>query len=513
MPFYKRKPKEVQLILFFCILKLILLLFANSNFGFHRDELLYMAMAEHLDWGYKEVPPFIAGVSWLSSFLFGDSVFAARIIPSLASVLIIGLTGLLVLVMKGKRLAIITTCTAMIVSPAFLASGYLLQPVVFDQLFWVLSAYLAVKYIQTHQSSYLYLLGAAFGFGMLNKYTMVFFALALLIALLISQQRKLLLNRAWLYAFLIAFIIFLPNLLWQINHNFPVLAHMKELKEQQLDNINPKDFLIQLLIIHAAASLLWLLGLFYILIGKSNKRYLFLGITFILLVTILFVLQGKVYYSFGAFPMLFAAGGICVQKLLNPLKPAFQYGLIMLWLVPTALLIPITLPVLNFNTTLKFFESTTQAGLSFIVKWEDQEQHATTQDYADMLGWEEMTQYVSKAYHSVPTHERSQTSILADNYGQAAAILHFRKKYKIPNPLSLNSSFALWSPDTIPTKHLIIITDDANDLSKAFEKSEKIGEISNPYAREKGTNIYLLSNPKIDIQALYAKERMKAINH
>lgn len=512
MPFYKRKPKEVQLILLFCILKFVLLLFANNNYGFHRDELLYMALGEHLDWGYKEVPPFIAAVSWLSSFLFGDSLIAIRIIPAIASILIIWLTGLLVLVMKGKRLAIITTCSAMIISPAFLGSGYLLQPVVFDQLFWVLSAYLTVKYIQTHQNVYIYLLGATFGFGMLNKYTMAFFAIALLTALLISQQRKLLLNRNWLYAFFIAFIIFLPNLLWQINHDFPVFAHIKELKEQQLNHINPVDFMIQLLIVHAAGSILWILGLFYIFIGKSNKRYMLLGISFILLISILFVLQGKVYYSFGAFPMLFAAGGICIQKVLNPLKPLFQYSIIALWLAPTVLVIPIVLPVLNFSTALKFFDFTTKSGLSFIVKWEDQKVHATTQDYADMLGWEEMAEYASKAYLSIPSNEKSQTTILADNYGQAAAIFHFRTKYNLPEPVNLNSSFAFWSPDSIPAKHLIIIADNVDNISKAFGNNKKIGEISNPYSREKGTGIYLLSDPKMDIQPFYAKERMEVLN-
>lgn len=513
MPFYKRKPREVKLILFFCIIKFLLLLFAINNYGFHRDELLYMALGEHLDWGYKEVPPFIAVISRISAFLFGDSLIAIRIFPAIASILIIWITGLLVLVMKGKRLAIIITCSAMIISPAFLASGYLFQPVVFDQLFWVLSAYLTVKYVQTHQNIYIYLLGATFGFGMLNKYTMAFFAFALIAALLISQQRKLLLNRAWLYAFFIAFIIFLPNLLWQINHNFPIFTHMKELKEEQLNHINSKDFLIQLLVIHATASFLWLLGLLYIFIGKSNKRYILIGISFILLISVLFVLQGKVYYSFGAFPMLFAAGGIGIQKLLNPLRPVFQYSIITLWLAPTALLVPIAVPILNFNSTLKFFELTTNAGLNFIVKWEDQKEHATTQDYADMLGWEEMTEYASKAYHSIPTKEQSQTTILADNYGQAGAILHFRAKYNLPEPVSLNSSFALWAPDSIPTKYIIIITNNVDEISKAYGSNKKIGEINNPYAREKGTGIYLLSNPKIDIQPFYAKERTEVLSH
>src|SRR6476660_671793 len=128
MSFYQRNAKEIQVVLFFSFLKLVLHLVSNSNFGFHRDELLYMAMSEHIDWGYKEVPPFIAGISWFSYAFLGDSVFAMRILPSIASALIVFITGLLVISMNGKRFSVIVACGAMVISPSFLASGYLLQP-------------------------------------------------------------------------------------------------------------------------------------------------------------------------------------------------------------------------------------------------------------------------------------------------------------------------------------------------------------------------------------------------
>ncbi|MFA6944663.1 MAG: glycosyltransferase family 39 protein [Pedobacter sp.] len=513
MSSYKRNPKEIQLILFFTILKLGIHLISNNNYGFHRDELLYMAMGEHLAWGFKEVPPFVAGTSWLSSVIFGDSVYAIRIFPVIASALIVWFAGLLVLIMNGKRLAIITTCLAMIISPAFLASGYLLQPVVFDQLFWVLSAYLFAKYIQTQQNTCIYLLGVSVGFGMLNKYTMAFFIVALIAGLAMSPQRKLLLNRTWIYAFFIAFLIFLPNILWQISHDLPFIAHMKELKEKQLNHINPTNFIIQILIIHASSSIIWLSGLFYLFVSKSNKRYQFLGLSFILLILILFILQGKVYYSFGAFPMLFAAGGICVQKLLNQVRPVFRYGIILLLLAPSFILIPIAIPVLKFSSALRFFEFTTSSGLTFPVRWEDQKEHSTTQDYADMLGWEEMAQYASKAYQLIPADQLAQTTIITGNYGQAGAVLHFRSKYHLPEPVCLNSSFALWAPDSIATRYLIIIDDSIDDISPAFGSSRKIGEINNPYAREKGTSIYLLSDPKIDIHPIYNKKRLEALDY
>lgn len=511
MSFYKRITKEIQLVFFFSILKLVLHLVSNSNFGFHRDELLYMAMSEHIDWGYKEVPPFIAGISWFSYAFLGDSVFAMRVLPSIASALIVFLTGLFVISMNGRRFSVIVACSAMVISPSFLASGYLLQPVVFDQLFWVISAYLLLKHIQTRRTNYIYLLGLTVGLGLLTKYTMAFFIFSLLLAVIISPQRRILLNKAWIISFFIAFIIFLPNLIWQITHDLPVIAHMKELRATQLDHIDPLKFITQLLITHASASVIWLSGLIYLFFTNSNKRYIFIAYSFILVAIILLVLNGKVYYSFGAFPMLFAAGGICLQKVLGSILAPFRYAAVALLLAPSLLLVPTVIPILPFTSTLRFFEFTTESGLEFPVKWEDQRTHATTQDYADMLGWEEIAKHAKTAYQRIPKTERSKTTLIAGNYGLAGAIQHYANKYDLPKPVSLSSSFVLWSPDTIETKYIIMIDDDIDDMAGAFATKINIGKVENPYAREKDTGIYLLSEPLADINNYYKTERLKEL--
>ncbi len=119
---------------------------AISHFGFHRDELLHLVLADHLDWGYKEVPPFIALLAKSTFMLFGHSVFAARIFPTIAGGLIVWLTGLITVELGGRRFAVALACLALIFSPAFAASDYLFQPVVFDQLWWVTAVWLLVKY-------------------------------------------------------------------------------------------------------------------------------------------------------------------------------------------------------------------------------------------------------------------------------------------------------------------------------------------------------------------------------
>src|ERR1700748_2744300 len=159
MPYRNVKPASVNFVLLFVLFRIILNIFALPHYGFQRDEMLHLALGDHLDWGFKEVPPFIALIANISTTLFGNSVAAARIFTTLCSGLLILLTGLLTIEFGGRRFAVTVACLTLTFSPAFLASGYLLQPVVFDQLWWLLSGYLLIKYINTKQNKYLYFLG------------------------------------------------------------------------------------------------------------------------------------------------------------------------------------------------------------------------------------------------------------------------------------------------------------------------------------------------------------------
>lgn len=183
MHYKDQKSTYLSFILIFVAVKIGLNFLAIAHFGFHRDELLHLVLADHLDWGYKEVPPFIALLAKISNFSFGDSVFAARVFPTIFSGLIILLTGLITVEFGGKKFAIAVACLSMIFSPAFAASGYLFQPVVFDQFWWVLAVWLLVKYYNSSAVKYVYFLGAAIGFGLLTKYTMGFFTLALILGI------------------------------------------------------------------------------------------------------------------------------------------------------------------------------------------------------------------------------------------------------------------------------------------------------------------------------------------
>jgi hypothetical protein len=496
------------------LIKIGLNLLAISKFGFQRDELLHFALADHLDWGYVEVPPVIALLAKVSSTLFGNSLFAARLFPTLCSALIVYLGGLTAVELGGKKFAVALTCLALIFSPAFAASGYLFEPVVFDQLWWVLAVWLLAKYCNTSSVKYLYFLGVVIGLGLLTKYTMAFFTFALIIGLVFSKQRKLLFNKHVIGAAIVALLLFLPNLIWQFQHHLPVITHMKTLQKYQLDYNKPSDFIMQQIVVNGVALFVWLTGFIFLLFSSRLHKFQFLAIAFVLIFTFLLAMNGKEYYLFGAYPMLFAAGGFGFERWLKTSGYVLRGFVIALFIIPNLLLLPIVLPILPLDQTLGFFKftQTNMPFFGFLTVWEDHKVHPTTQDYGDMFGWDEMTVLVAKAWNQLTPEQQKHTQIYADNYGEAGAVHHFGKQYHLPEVISLNSSFTLWAPDNLNGQYIIYVDDSGGDNVKSFaswswlESYRKIGEVENPLAREKGTAVFLLVNPSPALNERYTKE-------
>jgi len=494
------------------VIKIGLNLLAISHFGFHRDEFLHLVLADHLDWGYKEVPPFIALLAKATQLFFGNSVFAARIFPTICGGLIVWFTGQITVELGGKKFAIALACLALIFSPAFAASDYLFQPVVFDQLWWVMAVWLLAKYSNTSSVKYLYFLGIIVGLGMLTKYSMAFFTFALIVGIVISKQRKMLLNRHIIGAAVVAVIIFLPNIIWQFQHHLPVITHMKTLQKEQLDYIKPSDFIMQELMVNGVALFVWLTGFIFLLFSFRLHKFQFLAISFVLIFVFLLVMNGKSYYLFGAYPMLFAAGGFGFERWLKASGYALRGLVIALFTIPNLLLFPMVLPVLPLNQTLAFFRFADRnlSFMRFAVTWEDHKVHKTTQDYADMLGWDEMTAKVAQAWQSLTPDQQKQTQIFADNYGEAGAIHLLGKPYHLPEVISLASSFTLWAPDNLDARYIIYVDDQGgrniDSFKSCLESYHKVGEVENPLAREKGTAIFILVHPGPALNQRYKKE-------
>ena len=225
--------------------------------------------------------------------------------------------------------------------------------------------------------------------------------------------------------------------------------------------------------------------------------------------------MGKPYYLFGAYPMLFAAGAFGIERWLKTSGLVLRGLVVALFTLPNLPLFPMLLPVLPLPQTLAFFRVAHKKlpFLDFLVTWEDKKTHPTTQDYADMLGWDEMAEKVGAAWKSLTPEQQKQTQIFADNYGDAGALHHYHTHFHFPDVISLNSSFTLWAPDHLNGQYIIYVDDQGGGniatFAKCLESYHKTGEVDNPLAREKGTAIFILVHPCPALNERYTKELAK----
>ncbi|MCB9081081.1 MAG: glycosyltransferase family 39 protein [Lewinellaceae bacterium] len=497
------------------VLGLVLLalhLYANPLYGFHRDELLYLTLGLHPDWGYFSVPPFIGWLAGSIQPIFGPSVGAVRFFPTLAIVAVMILTALMAREMGAGRYGQWLAALGIALGPAYLRTGMLFQPVVFDVFFWTLGSWFLVRYLRSHHPVNLYGFAVALGIGMLNKYLIGVFLLALIPALLISSESGVFRRRDFWLATGLALIIVAPNLFWQWNNGLPIVAHMRMLRENQLVNVSRMGFLIEQLLLYLGALLLWTGGLWYLLRAPVARPFRALGWTFLLTLAWLVLLQGKSYYSLGVFPMVIAAGAVIWEQWLRPgwLRWAFP-GIFMVIILP---LLPLGVPLLRPPQMAIYSKwMVANMGLGSLLTWEDGQLHDLPQDYADMLGWEELTTIVSRAYSGLPEAERASTPIYCENYGQASAVAVYGKRLGLPMPVSFNETFLFWAPEDISISNLIYVNDElGEDVAALFADIQIIGSIQNPLAREQGTTVYRCKSPRNDPGELWSRRlrEMKA---
>ena len=478
-------------------IKLLIHLVINttSEFGLHRDEYLYLAESDHLAWGFMEVPPMIPFLGWMIKSTIGVSEVSVRLLPALIGVASIYLIALMVREMGGKKIAQITAATGFLISPIFLGSNNLFQPVSFNQFWWLAIIFMAVKIINDPQRKNYYLLGMCVGLAVLTKYSVAFLVISLLISLMISRHRQLLINKNLITSIVIALIISLLNIIWQLKYDMPVVRHMSELAGSQLVNMSIMDFTVPQFLFQFGTSLLWLSGLIYVFFNSDMNKYRFLGWTYIIVFIMVLSLDGKSYYIYGIYSTLYALGGLAWEKWLK----RWSYLSLGLIGILNLLIIPYALPILQPETNVKYMAYMKEkAGVDAPLRWEDGNYYTIRQDYADMLGWQELPEKVAKIYHGLSEDEKSKTMIYGGSYGHAGVLNLWREKYDLPVAMSLSSSFVAWADEDYSFDRQIFIDDRKQSESNFFNNITLMDSIEHPLARDPGY-IYYRTDPKVNV--------------
>ena len=476
----------------------------NPDYDLHRDEYLHLDQANHLAWGFQSVPPFTSWISFLIKLL-GNGVFWVKFFPALFGALTLLLVWKTIEELKGNLSALILGATCVLFS-VLLRTNFLFQPNSFDVLCWTALYFVLVKYINNENTKWLFVGSFVFGIGFLNKYNIAFLLIGLFPAILLTNHRKILLKKEFYLALAFGLLIISPNLFWQYENGFPVINHMKILAETQLVNVNRLDFLKEQILYFFAALPVILASLYALLFYIPFKKFRLFFASFVFTLIVFIYFKAKGYYAIGLYPIYFAFGAVFLgDKLATGWK---KYLILVLILLPALFtfyikdLIAIKSPEFYLKNETKFKD----LGL---LRWEDGKNHPLPQDLADMKGWKELAEKVDKVVDKLPN--KNQTLIMCDNYGEAGAINYYSKNKNL-KAVSFNADYINWIDLDHKIQNFIRVKEfekESKELEKTspyFHTSFKTDSITNTFAREYETTIFVFSGPKIDLKKRLRKE-------
>ena len=456
-------------ILSFAAVKLALNLYASGYYHYFRDELYFIACGRHLDWGYVDHPPLVAIYARIGE-LFGPSLRGFRLIATISGTLRVLLTGVITARLGGGRAAQALACTAVLLAPIYLAIDMILGMNTVEHVIWLGCLLVVIEIANGASEKWWLLFGALAGIGLQNKHSMLFLGAAIVAAMVLTPLRRSL-ARPWIWiGGAIAALIFLPNVLWEIRHDWATLELLRNVKNTGKNVVlAPGPFVLQqAMMLNPLSAPLWIAGLIWLF---TRREYRVLAWTYAILLVLFIRLEAKDYYLAPIYPMLFAAGAVFVTK-----KRIATIAVGALTVIGGLIGAPLALPILSPERYLAY-----QRKLG--VKPKAAEVSHTSempQIWADQFGWEEMVREVARYYHSLPEAERKKTGIYTSNYGEAGAIDFYGPKYGLPKAISGHQNYFLWGPRGVTGESIILIERDSEP--ELWTSLTRVGTRHHPYA-------------------------------
>ena len=468
-------------VLILALVKIAVHLYTGRRYGFFVDELYYMDCARHLAWGYVDQPPLVAVLAWFEHAVLGNSLLALRSLTILAGAAEILLTGLIARELGGGRFAQFLSALCVLVAPGLLGVDHFFSMNSFEPLFWMGCAWLLIRIVRTGDARLWLWFGVVAGLGLENKYSMGLFGFALVAGLVLARQYRLFASRWFWIGGAIAFLIFLPNLVWNIVHHFPFLELQRNIKRSGRDvALSPFHFLIQEQAAMLPLSLpIWIAGLDFFFFRRIGRPYRFLGWAFVITAAMIMVLSPRIYYLFPAFPVVFAGGAVLWERLLQHRRWVILKGAwVTLMILMGAALAPVVIPVLSPEDFIRYSKVTHQEQ----PRIENHELGPLPQLMADQFGWPEMAATVASVYNSLPADVRPRTAIFAQSYGQAGAIDYYGPSLGLPQAISGHQSLYLWGPRGYTGESMIVMGDRRARLEEIFTSVKWMAKVNNPYS-------------------------------
>ena len=479
--------------------KLVLHLLWADGYGYFRDELYYLACARHLAWGYVDHPPLSIAVLALDRAALGESRLAMRLVPALAGTAVVLLTGWLARELGGGRVAIVLAALATLIAPSYLALDHFYSMNALEILFWTGAVCLVARILRDPPGARWRtwaLLGLVLGLGLLNKASVLWLMGGVSAGLLTKRHRRLLMTPGPWLAVVLAGVLVTPHVLWQIANDWPTREFVKHATEDKMAATSLSSFLrAQVDDMHPLSALLWIPGLAALLTWRRLSAFRPLGIAYVAIFALLVLNQkSRAGYLAPMYPVLFAAGAVLFEDVTCArrwIAPAFGALLVL----GGAAVAPMALPILPVETYVAYAAALGQKPESE----EKKEMGPLPQFYADMFGWREMTDAVSRVVAALPPGDQARTVIRANDYGQAGAFQRFGRG--LPPVACGHNNYWLWGPGN-PQPDVEVRLGDAESAqvwtSEVYRECEQRGVFQNPWVMpyENHLGIYVCRYPR-----------------
>ncbi len=473
----------------------------NGAYGYFIDELYYLSCAARPALGYVDHPPLAAWVLAVFRPVFGSSIPALRLLPALAGGLTVVLTGLLAQRMGAARKGQVLAALAATVCPGLLAMHGFYSMNGFSPLLWTLAALLLVEITNTGNRKLWLWFGLIAGIGLLNKHTFVTFGFAVLVGLVLSRSRRDLATRwPWLAGILAALIV-APNLVWELQHDWPSLEFYRNAALHKNVATPPLAIIMdQVGSANLGALPLWGAGLLALLLWRRFRPWQCLGWVWLVLLTLMIISQqARSDRMLGIYPMLFAAGAVWWESRRRSWPLYVQGALVTVSGVVYALALLPILPPAQLAGYARALGVTRQveAGAGKV--------SPLPQLLADRFAWESYVDQVVAAVSALTPREREHAAVLAPSYGHAGA-LELLGPADLPPIISGHNTWHLWGLPEQPIEVLVSIGYGPQTLGIMFEQVEQVDETACTYcmAWRNGMPITVSRGVKVPIQERWA---------
>ena len=449
-----------------------------GRYDVFRDELYFIVCGRHPSFGYADQPPLVPLLA-AGSYALGAHTWLVRLGAVVAAAALVWVVVAFVRLLGGGDAAAWIGGLAAAIAPVLMGLTATLATTTFEPLAWTLVAYGLARAALVNDTRSLLWTGLVAGLAMEAKYALPLWLAALALGLATTSQRTLLRRgNLWLGVGLAA-VIAAPSVAWQALHGWPFVELVHNAGAKDVATPPLAFALNQIVVLNPLLAPLWIAGLAAPFASRELRPLRFVSVAWVLTALAIVAGHGKDYYLAPAYPPLFALGAVAYERAVRNIVARVAYPAAALAL--TAVVAPVALPILPPPALVVY-----QRALHLTPQQQERGDAADVLPawFADMLGWHDFVREVGSAYDALPDSERSRTSILVDNYGEAAALDVYGFAYQLPPALSGHNQYFFWGLRGQHPANLLTVVNDVAQLRPYCDSVHVVGETRSRYARD-----------------------------